>query len=173
MFIGAIDMNNELDVCKITAKKRNKRKLIYLPSKHANDYFIYCNEVGCEWEEFLNGIPEKMDTAALIELPEKYIEMGFSKIAAGVEVPLDYNKKLPEGYKIVELSECIMLYFQSEPYENEEDYGKGIESTSAVVKQYDPALHGYKFAYDIAPSFNFGANPSTGARLAIPVLPID
>ena len=43
----------------ITAKERNKRKLIYLPSKNAQDYFSYCEEVGCEWEGLLNSIPEK------------------------------------------------------------------------------------------------------------------
>ena len=63
-----------------------------------------------------------METAALIELPHWLVENGFSKIAAGVEVPIDYNKELPESYKIAELPECIMLHFQSGPYENKEDF---------------------------------------------------
>lgn len=29
-------------------------------------------------------------------------------------------------------------------------------------------LYGYRFAYDLAPSFNFGAEAATGARLAVP-----
>ena len=105
-------MNNALNFCMITAKERNKRKLIYLPSKNAQDYFSYCEEVGCEWEGLLNSIPEKIEPAALIELPEKFVEKGFSRIAVGIEVPLEYDKELPESYKIVELPECIMLYFQ-------------------------------------------------------------
>ena len=109
----------------------------------------------------------------MIELPDKLVENGFSKIAAGVEVPLDYDKELPETYNTVELPECIMLYFQSEPDENEEDFCKAIEITYAAIGKYNPAVYGYKFAYDIAPSFNFGADTSTGARIAVPALPAD
>ena len=98
-------MGNDLSFCMITVKEREKRKLIYLPSHHAQDYFSYCEEVGCEWEGLLNSIPEKFEPAALIELPDKLVENGFSKIAAGVEVPLDYDKELPETYKTVELPE--------------------------------------------------------------------
>ena len=63
-----------------------------------------------------------------------------------------------------------MLYFQGEPYENEEDFCKAIESTYTAIGKYNPTLYGYKFAYDIAPSFNFGADTRTGARLAVPAL---
>ncbi len=164
-------MSNDLSFCMITVKERERRKLIYLPSHYAQDYLSYCEEVGCEWEGLLNSIVEKFESAALVELPDKLIEAGFSKIAAGVEVPLNYDKELPEPYKTVELPECTMLYFQSEPYENEEDFCKAIESTYAAIGKYNPALYGYKFAYDIAPSFNFGADTSTGARIAVPVLP--
>ncbi len=163
-------MSSDLKFCMVTAKERQKRKLIYLPSRHAQDYFSYCEEAGCEWEGLLNSIGEKYESAALLELPDKLVEDGFSKIAAGVEVPLDYDKELPEGYKVAELSECVMLYFQSEPYEKEEDFGKAIESVYAAVGKYNPAMYGYQFAYDIAPSFNFGAEAGTGARLAVPAL---
>lgn len=163
-------MSSDLRFCMVTAKERRKRKLIYLPSRYAQDYFSYCEEVGCEWEGLLNSIGEKYEPAALLELPDKLMEDGFSKIAAGVEVPLDYEKELPEGYKVVELLECVMLYFQSEPYEKEEDFGKAIESVYAAVGKYNPVIYGYRFAYDIAPSFNFGAETGTGARLAVPAL---
>lgn len=166
-------MSNDLKFCMITAKERKKRKLIYLPSYHARDYFSYCEEVGCEWEGLLNSITEKFEPAALIELPTNLAESDFSNIAAGIEVPLDYDRKLPEPYKTVELSECVMLYFQSEPYENEEDFCKAIESTYSAIGKYNPTLYGYKFAYDIAPSFNFGADTSTGAKIAVPALLID
>lgn len=52
-------MSKDLSFCMITAKERGKRKLIYLPSKHAQDYLSYCEEIGCEWEGLLNSIPEK------------------------------------------------------------------------------------------------------------------
>lgn len=59
-------MSNESNLCMVTAVKRAKRKLIYLPSKKAQDYFSYCEELGCDWEGLLNSIPEKIEPAALI-----------------------------------------------------------------------------------------------------------
>ncbi len=163
-------MSNELKFCMVTAKERPKRKLIYLPSHHAQDYFSFCEEVGCEWEGLLNSIPEKFDSAALIEFPETLAKSGFSKTAAGIEVPLGYDKELPKPYQTIDLPECIMLYFQSEPYENEEDFCSAIESAYAAIEKYNPNSYGYKFAYDIAPRFNYGATTSMGAKLAVPAL---
>ncbi len=102
-------------ICTVTPVNRPKRKLIYLTSKSATDYLSYCEEVGCDWEGLLNSIREKFDTAALIDLPDSLQENGISKIAAGVEVSIDYRKTLPEGYRVAELPECVMLYFQSQP----------------------------------------------------------
>lgn len=168
-----VPMNREnLSLCMITAQERERRKLIYLPSRKAKDYLSYCEEMGCEWEGLLNSIPEKMDTAALLELPDFLVEEGHSRVAAGIEVPLDYGKELPGQYRVAELPECTMLYFQSEPYEKPEDFGKAIESVYAASGKYEPAVYGYQFAYEKAPAFNFGADSSIGARIAIPVLRI-
>lgn len=156
-------------ICTVTSVNRPKRKLIYLTSRSATDYLSYCEEVGCDWEGLLNSIPEKFDTAALIDLPDFLHENGISKIASGVEVPLDYEKPLPDGYKIAELPECIMLYFQSEPYENPDDFGKYIGQVFKAIEHYDFERYGYVLANNVAPSFNMGADTRTGARIAIPV----
>ncbi len=156
-------------ICTVTPVNRPKRKLIYLTSRSATDYLSYCEEVGCDWEGLLNSIPEKFDTAALIDLPDFLHENGISKIASGVEVPLDYEKPLPDGYKIAELPECIMLYFQSEPYENPDDFGKYIGQVFKAIEHYDFERYGYVLANNVAPSFNMGADTRTGARIAIPV----
>lgn len=161
-------MKNELLLCTVTEEKREKRKLLFLPSRRAEDYLSYCEEMGCGWEGFFNSIPEKLDTAALLELPPWLVESGFSRVAAGVEVPLDYAKPLPEEYRAAVLPECCMLYFQTEPFERPEEFGKAISAAFAAVKAYDPARHGYRFACEKAPSFNFGAAAETGARLAYP-----
>ncbi len=157
-------------ICTVIPVDRPKRKLIYLPSKSATCYFSYCEEVGCGWEGLLNSIPEKFDTAAILDLPEFLHEEGFGSIAAGVEVPYDYDKPLPEGYRVKELSECIMLYFQSEPFENPDDFGAYIGQVFKAKESYNFERYGYKVAEDIAPAFNFGAEPETGARIAIPVI---
>lgn len=157
-------------ICTVTSVNRPKRQLIYLISKSATDYFSYCEEVGCEWEGLLNSIHEKFDTAALINLPDFLQEKGISKVAAGVEVPLDYEKPLPEEYKVAELPECVMLYFQSEPYDNPDDFGKYIGQVFKAIDNYNFEHYGYMPAYDIAPSLNMGADTKTGARIAIPVV---
>lgn len=156
-------------ICTVTPVNRPKRKLIYLTSKSATDYLSYCEEVGCDWEGLLNSIHEKFDTAALINLPDFLQEQGISTIAAGVEVPIDYEKPLPEGYRVAELPECVMLYFQSEPYENPDDFGKYIGQVFKAIEHYDFERYGYKYATSIAPTLNLGAEPETGARVAIPV----
>lgn len=156
-------------ICTVTPVNRPKRKLIYLTSHSATDYLSYCEEIGCDWEGLLNSIPEKFDTAALIDLPDFLHENGISKIASGVEVPLDYEKPLPDGYKIAELPECTMLYFQSEPYENPDDFGKYIGQVFKAIGDYDFERYGYVLANNIAPSLNLGAETKIGARIAIPV----
>ncbi len=62
-----------------------------------------------------------------------------------------------------------MLYFQSEPYEDPDDFGKYIGQVSKAVENYDFGRYGYVLADDIAPSLNFGAETKTGARMALPV----
>ena len=157
-------------ICTVTPVNRPKRKLIYLISHSAKDYLSYCEEIGCDWEGLLNSIPEKFDTAALIDLPDFLQENGISRIASGVEVPFDYEKPLPVGYKIAELPECIMLYFQSEPYENSDDFGKYIGQVFKAIGNYNFERYGYVLANNIAPSLNLGAEAKIGARIAIPVI---
>lgn len=163
-------MNRETQVCMVTPQKRERRKLIYLPSQKATDYMSYCGEVGCDWEGLLNSIPEKLDTAALIDLPAFLVKDGWTKTAAGVEVPLEYDKPIPGGCRVAELDACTMLYFQTEPYERSEEFCIAIEAAYRAVEKYDPAAYGYRFAYDLAPSFNFGAAAETGAKVAVPAV---
>ena len=107
-----------------------------------------------------------------MELPGFLVEEGFSKMAAGIEVPLDFNKPLPAEYKTAVLEPCVMLYFQTEPYEDEEDFCAAIESAYAAVERYHPEVYGYRMAYDKAPSFNFGADTDMGAKLSVPAVKI-
>ena len=157
-------------ICTVTPVSRPTRKLVYLPSAAATDYLSYCEEVGCDWEGLLNSIPEKFDTAALIELPGFLCVKEKSNIASGVEVPLDYEKPLPEGYAVAELPECVMLYFQSEPYDDPDDFSKYIGQVFRAIDNYDFERYGYVQARDIAPSLNLGADTKTGARVAVPVV---
>lgn len=162
------EMDKNSMICTASLITRPKRKLIFKRSKNATGYLSYCEENGCEWEGLLNSIKEKLDTAALIELPDDLLKEGYSPIAAGVEVPLDYPFEMPE-YEICELPESLYLYFQSEPYENEDDFAVAISCVDRAIEKYDFARFSYKAAKGNAPTLNYGAQPENGARIAIPV----
>jgi len=161
------NMEKEINLCMITKLERPKRKLIFLRSKKATDYFSYCEEMGCEWEGLFSSISEKLEAPAILELPKNLFKAGFSNIASGVEVPFDYNGSIPENCEIAELEECKMLFFESEPFEKEEEFFPACESVFKAVEKYDPTKYGMKCADDIAPRFNFGGE--TSVRYAIPV----
>ena len=154
----------------VKAVERPARKLIILRSQKATDYFSFCEEKGCDWDGLLNSISEKFDNASILELPKSHVKNGTSACAAGIEVPQNYNKSLPDGYEMLDLQPCTMLYFNGMPFENEEDFCKAIDVVFEAIENYKPGLHGYAFADDVAPRFNFGASAQTGAKMAVPVV---
>lgn len=163
---------NKNNYCFITLVHREKRKLIFLRSEKATEYFSFCEEAGCEWEGLLNSCPQKLNTAALLTLPEYLLKNGYSKIGCGIEVPIDFNGNIPDKYEVAELPECDMLYFQSQKYANQEDYSKMIGQVFDAVDNFDYQSFGYIPDDSLAPRFNFGAEKDTGARFALPVTKI-
>jgi len=153
----------------VSVIERPARKLILLRSKKATDYFSFCEEMCCEWHGLLNSIPEKFDVPALLTLPLGLMKEGTSSTAAGVEVPADYAKSIPNGYEIIDLKPCKMMYFQGMPFENEEDYGEAIGTIFEAIANYNPMPYGYIFDDGIAPKFNFGASAELGAKMAVPI----
>ena len=166
-----LGMENQTKLCMITAVARPQRKLLFLPSKQATDYFSYCEELGCAWEGLFNSIPNKLETAALLELPKQFVKEGESCIASGVELPMDYDAAIPEGCRIEILEPCEMLYFESEPITKEEEFFAAMDRVLEAVKKYQPEKYGYQYADDIAPRINLGGE--TAARYAIPVRKIE
>ena len=98
------------------------------------------------------------------------VKAGTSSCAAGVEVPQDYNKPLPDGYEMLDLQPCTMLYFQGAPFEAAEDFCKAIDVVFEAIETYQPEQYGYRFADQLAPKFNFGASNATGAKMAVPAI---
>ncbi len=152
-----------------TVITKPKRKLILKRGIKAADYFAYCDEVGCDiWDE-LKEIPDRLDTVALVILPDFLVKPNTSKACCAVEVPLDYNAPIPEGCDIIELSEHTMLAFQGAPYEDEDWYGGAHSEVASAVANYNPALYGYSFAYDTAPEFHYGTSAKDGCRQLVPI----
>jgi AraC-like DNA-binding protein len=164
-------MNNEplSRTVTVTFVEHPTCKLILLRSKHASNYLNYCEEMGCEWEGLLNSIPEKLENAALITLPQKFVEPQTSSTAAGVKVPADYVKPIPSGYEVIDLDPCSLLFFQGMPFENEEDFGEAIDIVLEAIAYYQPERFGYVYIKDLSPSYSYGASAALGAAIALPV----
>jgi len=151
----------------VTTVERPARKLIFLRTG-GRGYFKDCEEVGCDWEGFYNSIPEKFDTAAGCHLPRFLVKPGTSGSAFCVEVPLDYNKPIPEGYESAELPPCTYLYFTGMPYDDPNDFCVAIGIVNEAVGAYPFERFGWKRSEN-GPDLGMGADAETGARFAMPV----
>jgi AraC-like DNA-binding protein len=161
--------DNSIMLCTVSLVRRPLRKLIVMRARKAEDYWSFCEEMGCDWEGLFNSIDSRMDDAAILELPKGLVIAGTTNCAAGVEVPYNYTGRIPEGCDCIELEECDMAYFQTEPFENEDEYGTAIDFITKAINSYNPKRYGFDYALELAPSYNFGASTKMGAKQAVPV----
>lgn len=167
---GGNKLSNETIVCTAYIVSRPKRKMIILYSQNATDYFTFCEEKSCDWEGYLNSNSDKLDTAAILKLPSKLVKNGFSDIAAGIEVPYDFEpEELFDGYELIELDACELVYFKSQSFENDDDYCKYIDAVNKALAEFDFKSIGYELDFESAPTMNFGAQKENGARIAVPI----
>ena len=166
---GTISMSNEKvsRTVMVTTVERPARKLIFL-RHNATDYFSACEEVGCDWEGFYNSIPEKFDTAAGGLLPRFLIQPSTNGQAFFVEVPMDYDKPIPDKYEIAELPPCTYLYFNGMPFEDQNDFPIAIGIVNEAIENYPFERFGWEKSEE-APYLGMGAESETGARSAVPV----
>lgn len=132
--------------------ERPKRKLILKRGIHAEHYFPYCEEVGCDVWGILTSIKEALYEPVGLWLPKKLINKNTSKYVQGVEVPLDYNNIIPDGFEIIELEPQSYMIFQGPSY-LDEVFMDAIHEFNEAIKTFDPKLYGYTFDFDAAPSF--------------------
>ncbi|MBQ8965233.1 AraC family transcriptional regulator [Ruminococcus sp.] len=128
----------------VTRIGRPARKVIIKRGIKADEYFSYCNEVGCDVWGILLSIRSVCGEPVCLWLPEKYRPAGTSRYVQGSEVDINYNGIVPEGYDIIELPECEYLMFQGEPFA-EEDYAEAINEIWEAEKRYDPKLIGLEW----------------------------
>lgn len=117
------------------------RKAIIKRGVQAEDYFAYCEEVGCNVWGILTSIPSLCGEPVCLWLPEQYQKPGTSTYVQGVEVSADYAGAIPEGFDILELPAAKYLMFQGEPF-REEEYCDAIIDVQRAGKKYDPSLIG-------------------------------
>lgn len=117
-------------------------KVIVKRGIKAEDYWTYCEEVGCDVWGVLMSMKSLCGEPVCLWLSEAYRTPGTSKYVQGVEVSEDYNGEVPEGFDIIDFPEQKYLMFQGEPFK-EEDYCDAIVAVEQAMDKYDPSLIGY------------------------------
>lgn len=131
----------------IQSVEKPARKVIIKRGIKATHYFEYCEEVGCDVWGLLLSIKSISGEPVCMWLPKKYQTPGTSRYVQGVEVTMDYQGVIPEGFDVIELPAAKYLMFQSEPFA-EKNYGKAIEEIWEAEKNYDPSVIGYEWDED-------------------------
>ena len=110
----------------------------------ANDYFSYCEEVGCDVWGLLTSMKSMDGEPVCLWLPEGLRKPGTSEYVQGVEIPLDAEGEIHEGFDVIELPSAKYLMFQGEPFE-EADYCEAIVAVQEAMNRYDPSVIGYQY----------------------------
>ena len=125
----------------ISLVEKPERKILVKRGVKADEYFSYCEEVGCDVWGILKSIDKE---PVCLYLTDKYIPSGTSKYVQGAEVPINYSGLIPAGFELMTLPKTTYLMFQGEPFE-EENFEEAISSLKAAMKKYDPSPLGYVF----------------------------
>lgn len=120
------------------------RKVIIKRGVKATDYWTYCEEVGCDVWGLLQSIKSISGEPICLWLSAVYQKQGTSEYVQGVEVALNYDGIIPEGFDLIELPASQYLMFQGEPFA-EEDYCLAIDEAKAAIDKYDPTIIGYSW----------------------------
>ena len=126
----------------VQAVEKPARKVIIKRGIKADDYFPYCEDVGCDVWGLLMSIKSLEGEPVCLWLPDAYRTPGTSEYVQGVEVDVDYSGPVPEGFDVITLPEADYLMFKGEPFE-EEDYCQAIEEIRDAAGKYDPSTAGY------------------------------
>lgn len=139
--------SNEMnDVKNVFIQVINKpeREVIIKRGTNAEDYFAYCEEVGCDVWGILTSIKSISGEPVCLWLTDKYRKNGTSKYVQGVEVTVGYDGQVPDGFDKIKLPAAEYVMFQGEPFE-EEDYCQAIEEVQKATEKYDPSISGYEW----------------------------
>ena len=139
----SVNMENVQSVF-IQVIKKPERKVIIKRGIKAEDYFPYCEEVGCDIWGILTSMDSLCGEPVCLWLPETYKKPNTSTYVQGVEVASDYAGPVPEGFDIISLPESEYLMFQGEPFK-EEDYCEAIVGVQHAINSYDPQIIGYEW----------------------------
>lgn len=124
--------------------KKPARKALIMRGKNADEYFAYCEEVGCDVWGLLMSMNSLCGEPVCLWLPDNMRKPNTSVYVQGVEVSSDFDGEIPEGFDLIELPEAEYIMFQGEPF-SEEDYCEAISAVQNSMNKYDPSLIGYEW----------------------------
>lgn len=139
----SMDMNNVQSVF-VQLMHKPERKVICKRGAAAEDYFSYCEEVGCDVWGLLTSMDSLCGEPVCLWLTARDRKPDTSVYVQGVEVPADYSGTVPKGFDVIELPAADYLMFQGEPF-REEDYCDAITAVQHASDNYNPALIGYQW----------------------------
>ena len=117
------------------------RRAVIRRGVKADNYFDYCEEVGCEIWGLLESMDSLCGEPVCLWLPDALRLPGTSVYVQGVEIPAAGDAIVPEGFDVIALPAADYLQFQGEPF-REEDYCRTIEALRLAMERYDPGLIG-------------------------------
>ena len=128
----------------IQVVEKQARKVIIKRGIKANEYWSYCEEVGCDVWGLLKSIKSISGEPVCLWLPEHLRNPKTNEYVQGVEVEPDYDGVIPEGFEVIDLPAATYLLFRGEPFE-EEDYESAIIEIWEAEKKYNPEFIGFKW----------------------------
>lgn len=170
-FEGGRKKMNEARMTKsvfVQVVERPARKVLLKRGLRAEEYFAYCEEVGCDVWSVLSSVKEALYEPVGMWLPDSLVKPGTSRYVQGVEVPLDYGNEIPQGYELIELPPCTVMVFQGEPFEDEE-FMAAIDEVWGHIERFDPVLYGFAWDPEAAPRFQLSPMGYRGYIEARPV----
>lgn len=131
----------------VRVTRKPERLCVIRRGIHAEDYFPYCEEVGCEVWGMLTSMPSLCGEPVCMWLPEKYRKPGTSTYVQGIEADREHPGIIPDGFDTICLPETEYLVFQGQPF-REEDYCEAICAVQSAMDGYDPSQLGYEWNDD-------------------------
>lgn len=151
-----LKQENEKETCNNTVFvqviDRPARQMILKRGIKAEDYFEYCDEVGCDIWSILTGIKNALYEPVGCWLPSNLQQEGTSAYVQGVEVAAGYAGPVPDGFECIDLPPCQMMVFQGPPFQDEQ-FEEAIGSLWEIMDKYDPKPYGFEWADEDAPRF--------------------
>lgn len=124
--------------------EKPKRKVVVKRGQKADNYWDYCNEVGCDIWGILTSMKSLCGEPVCLWLPRKYTPENTSSYVQGVEVDCDFSGVVPDGFDVIEFPRAEYMMFQGEPFA-EEDYCEAIDEVEEAMDNYDPSFIGYQW----------------------------